>query len=174
MELGKEADMKSFIESRVFARITVVIILAFGLQVARSQDAKKPANVKFTAAAWTELEKGNFDAAIKNAKAVIEDFEPDADADQEKLKKSHAADPPNGPAASSKEEQETLRRGPLNDVATCYWIMGQAYEKKGDLLQAKSSYQMAAKYTYARAWDQDQHIFWSPADKAANRAKRMK
>ena len=153
----------------------VGLLLLFSAQHPGWGQAKKsPTNVRLTTAAWTELEKGNFDAAIKNAKAVIEDFEPDAEVDQEKLKKGRAPEPPLGPASSKKEEQDTLRRGPLNDVATCYWIMGQAYEKKGDISQAKLAYQGAAKYTYARTFDPDQGIFWSPADKASARAKRMK
>jgi hypothetical protein len=34
--------------------------------------------------------------------------------------------------------------------------------------------QAAAKYTYARTWDPDQLIFWSPAEKASARLKRGK
>ena len=161
--------------------ITSVSTFLLGLLVlvssqcpAWGQAKKPPTNVRFTTAAWADLEKGNFDAAIKNAKTVIEDFEPDADVDQEKLKKAHAAEPPLGTPTSKKEEQDTLKRGPLNDVATCHWIIGQAYEKKGDLSQAKLEYQAAAKYTYARTWDPEQGLFWSPADKASARLKRMK
>ena len=167
--------MKNVVNSKAVLSVASLLALALMPQMALGQDkppAKEPANVKYTRMAWDALEKGDFDGAIKNAKVVIDDFAPDADADQEKLKKSHAPEPPLGPAANKKEEQDTLRRGPLNDVATCYWIMGQAYQKKGDATQEKAAYQAGAKYTYARTWDPDQRIFWSPADKAAARLKK--
>lgn len=62
----------------------------------------------------------------------------------------------------------------LNDVGTCYFILGQALEKAGDTAGATKAYQtLVDKFSYAECWD-TKGWFWSPADAARGRIKALK
>ncbi len=42
----------------------------------------------------------------------------------------------------------------LNDVGTCYFILGESYQKQGDALKAREAYQTAIdNFRYAQCWD---------------------
>lgn len=61
----------------------------------------------------------------------------------------------------------------LNDVGTCYFILGQALEKKGDYAEAVKAYrEVADKLAFAKCWD-TKGWFWSPADAAKGRIKAL-
>ena len=54
----------------------------------------------------------------------------------------------------------------LNDVGTCYFIIGEAYKKIGDNEKAIESYQkLIEDFYYAQCWDPN-GWFWKPAEAA--------
>ncbi len=61
----------------------------------------------------------------------------------------------------------------LNDVGTCYFILGQALEKAGQPADAIKAYKVVAeKLAQAKCWD-TKGWFWSPADAARSRVKAL-
>lgn len=74
---------------------------------------------------------------------------------------------------SKGEKEEILKRGPLNDVGTAYWIKGQAEEKLGKSDEAKQAYQEASRYMHARCYSPDEDQFWSPSYTAKLRLKHF-
>ena len=54
----------------------------------------------------------------------------------------------------------------LNDIGTCYFIMGKAYTAIGEKEKAIESYQkLIEEYFYAQCWDPS-GWFWKPAEAA--------
>jgi hypothetical protein len=131
-----------------------------------------PPNARLTKEAWDAFNKGEWRTAIRKAEECIDRFQDQADDQQKQLETDHVT-VPNG-VVPKEEKEEILRRGPLNDVATCFFIKGQAAEKLGQNGEAKQAYEAAAKYTYARCFDPSWNGFWSPSEAANGRLKRLK
>jgi len=137
-------------------------------------------NEQWTADAWTAMNQGNPTKAIGSAEKVIDNFADDAVQAEEALERSQEAPPPVGHIGPS-ESERIFARGPLNDVATAYWIAGQAYEQMGNFLKACENYRGASKLRYGRTWDPVRWRgirgwtpwgqFWSPAMKASGRIR---
>ena len=104
-------------------------------------------------------------------------FESDAISQQEAL-----SEPPLLGSANSTQKQNILSNWALNDVGSCYFILGQSLETLGQLEKeqifktilekAKNIYVKAQRFPYARAWD-PQGWFWSPAEGAKNRLDEL-
>ena len=61
----------------------------------------------------------------------------------------------------------------LNDVGTCYFILGQALEKAGKTADALKAYKtLVDKLSFAQCWDA-KGWFWSPASAAKGRIKAV-
>jgi tetratricopeptide (TPR) repeat protein len=61
----------------------------------------------------------------------------------------------------------------LNDVGTCYFILGQALEKAGQQAEAIKAYRtLVDSLAFAKCWD-TKGWFWSPADAAKGRIKAL-
>lgn len=61
----------------------------------------------------------------------------------------------------------------LNDVGTCCFIQGQAFEKQDRVADAVAAYKKAAEsYGFAQCWD-PKGWFWRPAEVAAQRLKQL-
>jgi len=61
----------------------------------------------------------------------------------------------------------------LNDVGTCYFILGQALEKANQAPEAIKAYKtLSEKLSYSKCWD-TKGWFWSPADAARGRVKAL-
>lgn len=59
----------------------------------------------------------------------------------------------------------------LNDVGTCYYVRGQAFEAQGMNAEAIVAYKKLAKeFSFAQTWDL-KGWFWSPAEAAKQRLK---
>ena len=54
----------------------------------------------------------------------------------------------------------------LNEVAGCYFIKAEALKNLGRIVEAKENYKNTQQFSYARIWDPNQRIFWSPVQKA--------
>jgi len=131
----------------------------------------KPLNEQATADAWAAYNSGKYQAAITNAEICIEEFRGKASLDESKLEKEKP-DLPTGEVSDAVKKQ-IFANGLLNDVATCYFIKGRAFEKLGRKDDALKAYQATTKFTYARAWD-PKGWFWSPAEAAEGRIEGLK
>jgi hypothetical protein len=165
--LRKEGTSIRLVATQVFThwRDILIILLATGLgwtYFSRRALLGEPPNVQLTTKAWDAFHKRLFDLAMSDAEDCIANFEGDANSSEYNLQISHAPLPQLGPV-SDKERDAYLKRGPLNDVATSYYIRGCAAEALKNTDIAIESYRNAARYTYAVTWDPFRHEFWSPA-----------
>ena len=64
------------------------------------------------------------------------------------------------------DRERIFANGLLNDVATCLWIKGRSHEELGRLAEARQAYEQATHLTHGRCWNEDEELFWSPAEKA--------
>jgi len=154
--------------------LTLLLLISGSCVASPKQQADtEPArNIELTNKAWDEYGKKNYPGALAAAKRCVDRFKKEADRDQAQLEKSHAEQPPTGKVHAD-QKKAILDQGVLNDVATCYWIAGHSAQILGENDEAREAYLAAAKYTYARTWDDKQKLFWSPADDAADRIKDL-
>ena len=96
---------------------------------------KLSAHERLTALAFEAYNSGNYDEAIKAARECIDDFKTRAETIQKGLKEQNSPEPPTG-KVESKTREKIHENGPLNDVATSYWILGRSLEKKGKKAEA--------------------------------------
>jgi hypothetical protein len=130
-----------------------------------------PRNVELTKAAWDAYRANHFDAAITAADLCIRSFKDDAESEEAQLEKSHAPLPPKG-KVTEKEKKAIFDLGVLNDVATCFWIKGSSALSLKKTGLGKDALKSAAKYTYARTWD-EHGWFWSPAEDASHQLRDL-
>ena len=145
--------------------------------------AEESEHQRLTREAWDKLKAKKYSEAISTADECIQQFRHTAERIQSELKATKEPEPPRV------VEDEALKRkifswGPLNDVAACYFIKGEASEKLAKnsdnskatgnhKAEAKKAYEEVAKFTYARIWDLG-GWFWKPAEEAEDRLADMK
>ncbi|SRR6266446_954454 len=136
---------------------------------------------RWTRDASRAFERNDYDAAILWANKVVDLFGGTANRQQELLKNQNEPVPPVGRVLPWRFGN-VASRGILNDVASCYWILGQSYENKGRGCEARDAYAAASRLTYARTWDPQWwplrgwspfSWFWSPAEVAQDRVAKM-
>lgn len=169
-EKGVKMELKELKKGiKVLAVLSIVLLfLGTGILLVYATTDPLPFNVKLTNAAWKAFNKGDYKEAIKKAEQCIEEFEPSALKEQKELEKNNTPQPPKG-KVSEDVKKVILNRGLLNDVATCWFIKGRSFEKLRKNQEAIQAYGNAAKYTYARTWDPEGKLFWSPAAAADDR-----
>src|ERR1039457_5813830 len=118
-----------------------------------------PINATMPSRAWVAFNKGNYSAVIAEATSCISQLQSIADRHELQLENDHISIPPAG-IVTKNEEAAIFARGPVNDVATCLYLKGNAEERIGRKEEARFAYEAAAKYRYARAWDPN-GWFWS-------------
>jgi tetratricopeptide (TPR) repeat protein len=128
-------------------------------------------NERLTMAAWDALAEGDYAEAEARARECIREFEGQALREQEALKARGDAPPPVG-SVSEAQRQRIFARGPLNDVGTSYFILGQALEEMERREEAARAYKGAQQFPYARFWD-PRGWFNSPADAATDRLRAL-
>ncbi len=110
---------------------------------------------------WNELGRRNFDEVYKITDACILNFKDEAD----KIALTLHSLPPKGKETSYKV---------LNDVATCYFIKGEALMREKKISEAEKIFDtIVKKYPYAQAWD-PRGWFWSLKEKAEITLKKLK
>ena len=124
-----------------------------------------------TSKAWQHYNARDYEQAIDAAMECVEEFDQEAARIQVRLEKDQVEIPLVGPASAS-QKAEVFKNGVLNDVATCYYIIGRSNEHLGRADQALSTYAKGRKLAYARCWD-PKGWFWDPAQSAADRARRL-
>jgi hypothetical protein len=131
-----------------------------------------PKNTELTKCAWDFFNAGMYDQSIIAAEECIDQFESQAIQEQQEFTASGKPAPPIGEPPDVITRDETLARGPLNDVATCYFIKGWSLEKLDSISEAKEAYMSTQQFPDARAWDLA-GFFWSPAQEASNRFAKL-
>lgn len=164
----------------------ILLMLIVGGANFRSAFAEAPSgqslNEKMTSQAWAFFEKGDYRGAIKAADECISKFKASADREQKALDAAKEEVPASPDDAQ--ERDRIFKRGPLNDVATCYYIVGESHLKlasretgeaaKVHRLGARNAYETTTLYTGARTFDATTFDpatkrggwFWSPSQEA--------
>ena len=114
-----------------------------------------------TNAAWAALGNKEYQRAVDLARQCIGLFESQAIQQQNALKEA----PPKG-VVSEEQKQIIFKNWALNDVGTCYYILGLALEALGRKSEALEAYKATLRFPYARTWD-PKGWFWSPAEAAS-------
>ncbi|MBF0532028.1 MAG: tetratricopeptide repeat protein [Candidatus Omnitrophica bacterium] len=105
--------------------------------------------------AWDALKQGDVEAVLAYTNKCAELY-----AAQAKKMQSGLQAYPNGP------KEEIFGFWALNDVATCYFIQGEAYRRADMKDQAKAAFKkVMEEFTYGQAWDPN-GWFWKPAEAA--------
>jgi hypothetical protein len=161
-------DIKIMIINYRKSFFTTYLLLSLftGLLVTNSNSQDFPLNVRLTIAAWEAYNNKNFKVAIAKSVECINEFGPSAINEEINLENNNIPIPPEG-TVNETQRNEIIRRGLLNDVATCWFIKGRSLEKDGKTNEAIKAYRETERYKYARVWDPSWGGFWSPA-KAAN------
>jgi tetratricopeptide (TPR) repeat protein len=116
-----------------------------------------------TGKAWAALDSQSYEDAIGYAKKCVELYEKQAVEMQKELKEP----------VPDTDKEAVLKKWALNDVGTCYFIMGQALEQQKKREEAMAAYkQVVEKLPFAQCWD-PQGWFWKPADAAKDRVKAL-
>ncbi len=149
-----------------------------GLQLVAERDRSDfPENSgDYITLAWKYLDKQRFDRAILMTEACISRFQGEARKQQAAHENKYEGSPPKL-SPKPEENKEILRQfWALYDVGTCYFILGQVYERQGDLaakrgitLEAGKFYDKAIKcydeiinkYPGAQCFDPDGPWYWS-------------
>jgi tetratricopeptide (TPR) repeat protein len=127
-----------------------------------------PLNVRLTNAVWKAFNAKDYHRAIKRADECIDEFEPAALREQRDLEEKNTPPFPEG-KVDENTKSALLKRGLLNDVATCWFIKGRSLEKVGKKQEAINAFKHAERYSYARTWDPELQGFWSPEKGAKER-----
>jgi hypothetical protein len=157
---------------------TGLLILEACGQISQKEKAKEqnppkaPLIERLTAAAWEEFHKENYLGAITNADKCIDEFLGAANRMQANLEKERKVIASG--VVSEEHKAQIHSNGLLNDVGTCLFIRGRSLEKLDNKSTARKAYETAKGYTYARTWDVDAQLFWSPAEAAADRLEILK
>ncbi|MBF0330465.1 MAG: beta-glucanase precursor [Candidatus Omnitrophica bacterium] len=112
--------------------------------------------------AWGELEKNNLNGVLAYTNKCIEMYAADAAQMQAGLKNYVSGD-----------NDEVFKQWALNDVATSYFIQGEAYLKAGKKEESKQAYSKVVNdFTFGQCWD-SRGWFWKPAEAAQKKLTGM-
>lgn len=109
-----------------------------------------------TVKAWDALKAGDHEAVEAYTKKCIDLYEGKAHQQAESL-------------TDFAPKEKTASYWALNDVATCYLILGQSLGERGKTKEAQDAYKIVIEhFPYAQAWD-PQGWFWKVADGAKDK-----
>lgn len=130
---------------------------------APSYDFGDQTSTTLTTKAWKAYESNDLAAVKAYTGRCIELYEATALTQQGAL---------TGPVSTANAEAVHANWA-LNDVGTCYFILGQALEKANQPADAIKAYKVVAeKLAQSKCWD-TKGWFWSPADAARSRVKAL-
>jgi tetratricopeptide (TPR) repeat protein len=144
--------------------LTIAVGFLFSLLLTACSSHEKTVHPEdLTASAWAAL-KEKPEEAIEKAQACIALFEQEAIEQQGAI----VSPPPLGRVTDAQKTAISANWA-LNNVGTCYYILGKAFAKLGRTTDAREAYEKAQEYFYARAWDSNWNgFYWSPAVGASN------
>lgn len=151
---------------KILIPIFIFSFVLFASQMCLAQedyDFEDDRSVALTEKAWEALDKKDLNGVLAYTNECIDLYGEEARTMQEGLD----AYPKGG-------EKEVFKYWALNDVATCYFIQGEAYRKARMRDKANEAYTMLIeKYKYGQCWDPD-GWFWKPAQAAKKKLKSRK
>jgi hypothetical protein len=149
--------------------LTIIFLLVVsGILLAREEYK----NEQLTTEAWKAYNDGKYTSAIDKAKECILEFQGEALRQEEALRDAKAEQPPIG-KTTEEIAGEIFKRGILNDVGTCWVVIGMSELKLNHEEKAISAFEKARQFTYARTYDPSWEGFWSPSEKAADYIKSL-
>lgn len=151
--------------------VTHAVLGALTLLLAPSPSFAQAKHEVLTADAWNALVAADYGAAIGKAEECIREFRAAAGVLQSELERANKPLPSGGVTGAARDS--ILANGPLNSVATCYFIIGEANRlfvrtDPVKLNTARTAYQEASKLTFGRGYNTN-GVFWIPAEKATHR-----
>jgi hypothetical protein len=126
--------------------------------------------------AWDSFNRQDYASAIRLASPCVDQFVRQAQREQARIETGEAPKPlPAGPVPdrNSQDAKRTFANGVLNDAAACLFIVGASQERTSLCADARKTYQVLVKLTYARVWD-PKGWFWAPAEAADDGLDRLK
>ncbi len=161
--------MKPIVTTFIFA-VTVLgglsVSLAAEEGVPETTAANEPdfgdfSSSTLTTKAWNALNAKDSKNARLFAEKCIETY------------KSQAIEMQKGLTEPTTTKEETEKLWALNDVGTCYFILGQSYEADGKTKEALAAYKfLTENLAFAQCWD-EKGWFWKPADAARDKVKSL-
>ena len=104
--------------------------------------------------------------SIRYARECVDKFGGEAEQIQQQHESERIELPPIA-GVIDKARRETIgKRGVLNDVATCWWVIGQSEHHLGHKEKSLAAYYSLSRLTYARCFTADGTSIWSPPNKA--------
>lgn len=114
-----------------------------------------------TTQAWKMLEKKDLEGVRVLTQKCVDLYSKEAEKMQQSLSEFPAKD-------------KTFDYWALNDVGTCYFILGEAFAAKEKYPEAIEAYQVVVdNYSYAQCWD-TQGWFWKPAVVSRGRINKIR
>ncbi len=148
---------------------SIVSLFVFFVFIGHTRTIYK--NEELTTDAWKHYNEGNYSLAIEKAKECIIEYQQTAKDEQQELLNNSIPEPPVGKVVE-KEKQNIFKRGLLNDVATCWYIIGISDVKLHNK-KAIDAFKKVLDYPYARTYDPGWDGFWSPSEKAKEYIKSI-
>lgn len=140
---------------KIFGNLFFVFILAFCAlpSLAETYNFGDMKSVTLVTKAWQALARNDLDGVLIYTDKCIELY-----ADKAKKMQADLNSYPTG------TNSEIFAYWALNDVATAYFIQGEALWKKGLVDEAKKAYRtVIEEYSFGQCWD-PQGWFWKPAE----------
>ncbi len=178
--------------AKQYAIAVIISTLAVAASAQGAEQEQLAEHALIQSNAFKKLEMTEYQKAIEAANECIQKFSPDAERIEGELRTANVPIPnPRKIVCKLKKDKEwewtpealeILKQGPLNDVAACYAIVGEAKEalnkarRDENLLnEAKAAYNKAALLPHALTYDgrQQPGWFWSPATKADDRLRAL-
>jgi tetratricopeptide (TPR) repeat protein len=120
------------------------------------------ASQTLTAKAWDALSAGRYDEAIVFARRCVNLYRGQARDMQAKLQEYPG-------------KNQAFDFWALNDVGTCFFIIGEASAAKQDFSKAEEAYRaLVEDFKYAQCWDGNGQFFWKPAEQAGATLESLK
>lgn len=151
----------------VFAVIGIVLVVIAILP--QREDGPRP---WLLTQAWKAYNQKKWDQAHKWTNILISKYEMPADKQHMELK-SNSEPPPKLGRVSSTDAQFNHGRGLVNDVATAYFIRGEANLNLNRPEDARADWQKAIGYSYAVTYDVEMDEFWLTKDGAENKLYQL-
>lgn len=154
---------------------TTAAILAALLLLAPYPSFAQAKHDVLTAAAWNALVAADYGVAIDRAGECIGEFKEAAGSLQADLERAGKPLPSGSVTGAARDA--ILANGPLNSVATCYFIIGEANRlfvrtDPAKFVAARSAYEEAARLGFGRGYNTN-GVFWIPAEKASQRLQAL-
>lgn len=151
---GQCWDPKGWFWKPAEAAADAVVMMDKGLDL----DFEDYRSVTLVVKAWKALDEENLEEVFVYTDKCIKLYSQEA-AKMQKMLQGY----PEG------SDEEIFAYWALNDVATAYYIQGEAYRKRGETVKAREAYQkIIDEFSYGQCWD-PRGWFWKPAEAAANR-----